>query len=62
MTILGFGALFPLLILWLARHFKDRFRLPRLEHLMDHLAGRSLTGALAGLSEIADFGGKPAIA
>lgn len=54
-------AWFPLLMIWPARHFSDRFRgSPRLESLMDHLAGRSLAEALAGLSEIADFEGEPA--
>ena len=58
---LGFGVAFLLLMIWMARHFADRFNgSPRLEQLMDHLAGRSLAGALAGLREIADFEREPA--
>lgn len=53
---LAFGAAFLGLMVWMARHFADRLnRSPRLEQLMDHLAGRTLTDALAGLREIADF-------
>lgn len=53
---LGFGAASLALMIWMARHFADRFKSsPRMEQVLDHLAGRSLVDAMAGLSAIADF-------
>lgn len=57
---LGFGLAFLAMMVWLARRFEGRFKdSPRLETLMDYLAGRSLTQAMLTLKEIADFEREP---
>jgi serine/threonine-protein kinase len=53
---LGFGLAFLAMMMWLARRIEGRLKdSPRLESLMDDLAGRSLTEAKLTLKEIADF-------
>ena len=57
---LGFGLAFLLTMIWLARRLAGRLDAsPRLEILMDHLAGRSLTRATAMFREIDDLEREP---
>ncbi|MBK5256445.1 MAG: hypothetical protein JJE39_10465 [Vicinamibacteria bacterium] len=57
---LGFGLAFLAMMRWLARRLEGRLKdSPRLETLMDYLAGRSLTQAKLTLKEIADFEREP---
>lgn len=57
---LGFGLAFLGMMMWLARRLEGRLEdSPRLETLMDYLAGRSLAQARLTLKEIADFEREP---